>query len=147
MSISIDPISAGTSFQQLQQSQKITQPNAGGVQGTDFNARTVSAPGKAFVASVPPAAKAVADVKDGEAAKLSIEQTRQTEQSLQEINKVLASLSVSVQFQIDPEYKDVIVKVVDQDSGKIIRQIPSEDVVRISKAMDNLKGLLFAQTV
>jgi flagellar protein FlaG len=150
MSISIDPISAGANLQQLQQSQKIAQPDASGAQGTDFNARTASVPGKVFAVSEPPAAKTVAEVKDGgdvDAAKRSTEQTRQTEQSLQEINKVLATLSISVQFQIDPEYKDVIVKVVDQDSGKIIRQIPSEDVVRISKAMDNLKGLLFAQTV
>ena len=145
MSISIDPISAGTG---LQQSQKITQPDArGNVSGATFNARTASVSGNTSAALDTPATKAAAEVKDGEAAKLSIEQIRQTEQSLQEINKVLASLSVSVQFQIDPEYKDVIIKVVDQDNGKVIRQIPSEDVVRISKAMDNLKGLLFAQTV
>lgn len=151
MSISIDPISAGASLQQLQQSQKITQPEAGGsASGVAYNARTASAPVNTAATLEPPAAKAAAEIKDGrdaDAAKLSIGQTRQTEQSLQEINKVLATLSISVQFQIDPEYKDVIVKVVDQDSGKVIRQIPSEDVVRISKAMDNLKGLLFAQTV
>lgn len=78
-----------------------------------------------------------------EAAKLSTEQARK---SLDEINKVLASMSISVQFQIDPNYKDVIVKVVDQESGKVVRQIPTVEVVRIAKAMDNLKGLLFAQT-
>lgn len=148
MSISIDPISAGASVQQLQQSQKIAQPEVSGkASGAAFNARTASTPGNASAMPATPAAKAVAELKDGEAAKLGIEQTRQTEQSLQEINKVLASLSISVQFKIDPEYKDVIVKVVDQENGKVIRQIPSEDVVRISKAMDNLKGLLFAQAV
>ena len=52
-----------------------------------------------------------------------------------------------MQFKIDPDYKELIVKVVDQESGKLIRQIPTEDVVRMSKAMDNLKGLLFAQSV
>jgi len=51
-----------------------------------------------------------------------------------------------VQFQMDPDFKDPIIKVVDQQSGEVIRQFPSEEVVRISKALDNLKGLLFAQT-
>ena len=68
-------------------------------------------------------------------------------QSLEDINKVLTGFSISVQFQIDPDYKDLIVKVVDQDTGKLIRQIPTEDVVKMSKAMDSLKGLLFAQSV
>lgn len=142
MSISIDPTSAGTGLQHVQTNQKITQTQTKeSALGTAFNARTASAPDNT---SATPAAKAAVDVKNGEAAKVSV---AQTEQSLQEINKVLATLSVSVQFQIDPSYKDVIVKVVDQESGKVIRQIPSEDVVRISKAMDNLKGLLFAQSV
>ena len=69
----------------------------------------------------------------------------QLQQSLQEINQELASFSISVQFELDPEYKDLIVKVVDQETGKLIRQMPSEDVVRMSKALENLKGLLFSQ--
>lgn len=148
MSSSVDPISAGVGVQQLQQSQKIAQPETSGKASVAaFNARAASVSGNAYAASAPPAAKAAADVKDvkdADAAKLN---AAQAEQSLQEINKVLASLSISVQFQIDPGYKDVIVKVVDQDSGKVIRQMPSEDVVRIAKAMDSLKGLLFAQAV
>lgn len=67
------------------------------------------------------------------------------QRSLDDINKVMAGFSISVRFQVDPDYKELIVKVVDQDTGKLIRQIPTEDVVKMSKAMDNLKGLLFAQ--
>jgi flagellar protein FlaG len=70
----------------------------------------------------------------------------QTQTALQEVNKVMDALSISVRFQIDPEDQQMVIKVVDQDSGKVIRQFPSEEVVRISKALDNLKGLLFAQT-
>lgn len=84
-----------------------------------------------------------ADVK-AEIAKPSNDQLKQ---SVDDINKVLANSSISVQFQVDPDYKDLIVKIVDQDSGKLIRQMPTEDVVRISKAMDNLKGLLFSKAV
>jgi flagellar protein FlaG len=89
------------------------------------------------------AVQAMADAKQGEAVKLS---AAQTEQSLQEINKVMDALAISVQFQFEPTMAEAIIKVVDQQSGKVIRQFPSEDVVRISKALDNLKGLLFAQT-
>lgn len=90
------------------------------------------------------AAKVAADTKESEAAKLSAEQLRQ---SLQDINTVLASMSISVQFQIDPNYKEVIVKVVDQENDKVILQMPSVEVVRIAKAMDQMKGLLITQKV
>ena len=90
------------------------------------------------------APNAVADVKAAEAEKLS---AGKLQQSLEEINNVLAGFSISVQFQIDPDYKELIVKVVDRASGELIRQMPSADVVRMSKAMDNLKGLLFEQSV
>jgi flagellar protein FlaG len=91
-----------------------------------------------------PAAKTLADARDAELDKPS---AKQVQQSLEDINKVMAGFSISVQFQIDPDYKELIVKVVDQDTGKLIRQIPTEEVVKMSKAMDNLKGLLFAQSV
>lgn len=112
------------------------QPTVGKMPGA------VSKPAEAVVNAVP-APKPEADVRD---AKLDKPDAKQVQQSLDDINKVMAGFSISVQFRIDPDYKDLIVKVVDQDTGKLIRQIPTEDVVKMSKAMDNLKGLLFAKT-
>lgn len=135
MSISTGPIGASataslTAGEGLQHSAQRNQKTA-------QSAGTSSAPVESF--NPPAVAAKVADVvKPG---------TEQIRQSLRDINQVLATWSISVQFQIDPDFKDVIIKVVDQESGKLIRQIPTEDVVRISKAMDNLKGLLFAQSV
>ena len=91
-----------------------------------------------------PASKTVANARASEADKPG---AGQLQQSLEDINKVLAGFSVSVQFEVDSDYSELIVKVVDQDTGKLIRRIPTEEVVRMSKAMDNLKGLLFAQSV
>lgn len=125
----------------LQHSQKTAPPaHASKVQGAASTARAARVPDD--IAKTP-AAKVAAAAKDGEV-KLS---AKQVQQSLEEINKVLTGMSISVQFRVDPDYKELIVKVVDQDTGKLIRQIPTEDVVKISKAMDNLKGLLFAQSV
>ena len=138
MSISSTPIRA---VEGLQPGQKLAQAVAvDKAQGALLTGRTVIAPADLSHAL---AAQATEDAKAGEAVKLS---AAQTQQSLQEINKVMDALSISVQFQVDPGYKDAIIKVVDQQSGKVIRQFPSEDVVRISKALDNLKGLLFAQS-
>ena len=103
--------------------------------------------------SSPATARAVNDVDQMAIKPLGAERTdadklsaAQTQTALQEVNKVMDALSISVRFQMDPQDQQMVIKVVDQDSGKVIRQFPSEEVVRISKALDNLKGLLFAQT-
>lgn len=105
----------------------------------------VSRPADAVVNAVP-AFKPEADVQGVTDVKLDKPDVKQVQHSLDDINKVMAGFAISVQFQIDPDYKELIVKVVDQETGKLIRQMPTEDVVKMSKAMDNLKGLLFAQS-
>jgi flagellar protein FlaG len=139
MSISTTPIRAadGSQF-----GQKIAPPVATNrAQGTPLTARAVTA---AADTSKVLATQASADAKADDAVKLS---AAQTQQSLQEINKVMDALSISVQFQMDPDLNQTVIKVVDQQSGKVIRQFPSEDALRISKALDNLKGVLFAKAV
>ena len=135
MTISTGPIGAGNGLPHRQEINSLTVSSAG-VQ------RAASANAKADQIAAPVVRQA-ADVK-AEIAKPSNDQLKQ---SVDDINKALASSSISVQFQVDPDYKDLIVKIVDQDSGKLIRQMPTEEVVRISKAMDNLKGLLFSKAV
>ena len=123
----------------LQPSQKAMSPvAASSMQRTALATRSTSV---SDPVSKTLAAKAATDAK--EEVKLD---ARQVQQSLEEINKLMTGLSISVQFRIDPNYKELIVKVVDQDTGKLIRQIPTEEAVKISKEMDNLKGLLFAKS-
>ena len=67
--------------------------------------------------------------------------------ALAEINESLRMSSIGVQFEFDTEADTMVVKVVDVESGELIRQMPSEEVVRISKALGKLQGLLVHQTV
>ncbi|SFM65448.1 flagellar protein FlaG [Variovorax sp. OV329] len=69
----------------------------------------------------------------------------QVEAAVSEINDVLQSRSVSLQFEIDKDTDKVIVKVVDQTNGVVIRQIPTEEVVHIAKVMGKAPGLLVNQ--
>ena len=143
MSISTTPV---RTVQSGLPSQKITQPAAANkAQAGLLAAQSTALPTAASGAMADKVALELrqAKARQLEDGKLSVDQT---EQSLKEINKVMDALSISVQFQMDPDFKEPIIKVVDQQTGEVIRQFPSEEVVRISKALDNLKGLLFAQT-
>ena len=67
--------------------------------------------------------------------------------ALAEVNQTLRMASIGVQFEFDKEADKMIVKVVDVESGELIRQMPSEEVVRISRALGKLQGLLVHQAV
>lgn len=71
----------------------------------------------------------------------------QTQQAVAAINKSMADMSRSLEFAVDEDTHMTIVKVVDTQTQDVIRQIPSEEVVAIAKALDKIQGLLIRQQV
>ncbi len=62
------------------------------------------------------------------------------ERALEEINSQMEAWSTQLQFEIDPNVHQVVVSVVDAESGEVIRTIPSEAVLRIAKMIVNMQG-------
>lgn len=58
---------------------------------------------------------------------------------LQQINEVLNPYGV--QFEIS-EGKPVVVQIIDTKSGDVIRQIPTEEVLRAAEQLANVRGVL-----
>lgn len=67
--------------------------------------------------------------------------------ALAEINHVMQMSAIGVRFEFDPMAEKMVTKVVDAASGELIHQMPSEEVLRMSKALDKLQGLLVHQAV
>ncbi|HWT71660.1 MAG TPA: flagellar protein FlaG [Oxalicibacterium sp.] len=65
--------------------------------------------------------------------------------ALQSINKALQDLSPNLEFTVDPDSNRTVVKVLDQQTKEVIRQMPSAEALEISKALDKLQGLLVRQ--
>jgi flagellar protein FlaG len=49
----------------------------------------------------------------------------------------------NLDFSGDDSTGQVVVKVIDGDSGKLVRQIPSEELLRLSERLDDMRSLLF----
>ena len=80
--------------------------------------------------------------------KVSEEQTPDSEQlknAVDQINKTIQSLANNLQFSMEKVQGMHVVKVVDNETHKVIRQIPTEEMVDIAKRLDELKGLLIRQ--
>ena len=90
-----------------------------------------------------------------------IEEQESVDVSAEQIETAVAQLSEFVQtnnrqlnFSVDEGSNKQVVKVTDAESGKIIRQIPSEEVLKLSERLQELQievgtavGLLFNKQV
>jgi flagellar protein FlaG len=53
--------------------------------------------------------------------------------------------NTQLNFSIDNTTKQVIVKVVDSNSGEVIRQMPPDEMLRLIAHFDKIQALLFSQ--
>lgn len=60
----------------------------------------------------------------------------------EQINKFIQSNSANLQFSVDQNHNRIIVKVVDKETGEVIRQIPGEETLAIANSLDTPKGVL-----
>ena len=72
---------------------------------------------------------------------------RQLQEAVVELNKQMQHTGVSLGFSIDESIGRSIVKVVNKESGELVRQIPSEEVVRVAHSIESLKGILYNKSI
>jgi len=65
------------------------------------------------------------------------------EKAVADMNGFMQSMQRNLSFSVDEELGRDIVAVKDRESGEIIRQIPSEELVVLLKKMDDVAGILF----
>lgn len=63
--------------------------------------------------------------------------------SLQQLNAGLQSYGI--EFEFSEPGNHLVTRVVDRESGELIRQIPSEEVLRMTQRMESLTGLLLQE--
>ena len=63
-----------------------------------------------------------------------------------DLNESMQSINTSISFSIDSANKKTVIKVSDASTGKVIRQIPQEDMLRIAAHLNELVGLLYDHT-
>lgn len=77
---------------------------------------------------------------------------KQLEQAVKHVSKHIQNVTRELNFSIDEELDRFVVTVLDQESGEVIRQIPTEDMLELAKSLADaqqnsskaaMKGLLF----
>jgi flagellar protein FlaG len=61
------------------------------------------------------------------------------EEALAEVSEYVQAKNQNLSFSFDDEANRSVIKVTDSDSGDVIRQIPSEEVLALSERIKNLQ--------
>lgn len=90
-------------------------------------------------------AEAVRVSPDAVQAAAKVADPAEVRSAVDKLNKTVSALNQSLQFSVDSDTKINVVKLVDVNSHEVIRQIPSEEVLNIAKAIDKLQGMLIQE--
>lgn len=91
-----------------------------------------------------PAVKASVVVPEPPAQQVpSQEQVKRAVESMKQLAETAAPNSL--QFSIDDDTGKTIVRVSDAQTGEIIRQIPSKELLEIARSLDKMQGMLLRQ--
>ena len=71
----------------------------------------------------------------------------QLEKMAQQLQEFMGEMNRSLQFQVDEDSGRDVIKVLDKDTGDIIKQYPSEEVLNLVSKLSETAGLLIDQTV
>jgi len=103
-----------------------------------------SAPAAAARPAAAPAAVVAADI--AVQASAPVPGSAQLAQALGQLNQTMKTRESGLEFSIDEDSHRTVIKVVDQNTKELIRQMPSEEALQLAKALDQVQqGLLINQ--
>lgn len=66
----------------------------------------------------------------------------QVEQAAARVKEVLRGTTSRLEIEIDSDSHKAVIKILNGESGEIIRQIPAQELLDLAKHLDEPKGLL-----
>lgn len=73
-------------------------------------------------------------------------QQEQVKRAVESVRQMVeATQPNSLLFSVDDDTGKTVVRVADAQTGEIIRQIPSEEMLEIARSLDKLQGMLLHQ--
>lgn len=71
-----------------------------------------------------------------------IEKTRQ---AVQDIERMMKLFSRNLEFSMDDAGNRAVMRIVDQETKEVIRQVPSKEAMEIARALEKIQSLLLIQ--
>lgn len=82
-----------------------------------------------------------AAVEETQQAVKDVAETKQNPDVLAKLEEFSSNGKNSLMFDYNQDLKELVVTVIDKNSGEVIRQIPSEEMLEIKHALEALSGI------
>lgn len=66
----------------------------------------------------------------------------QVDAAIEAANRSMRAVATNLKFEKDNTSGKIVVRVIDSETQQVLRQMPSEEMLSMSKALDSLKGLM-----
>jgi flagellar protein FlaG len=63
------------------------------------------------------------------------------------MDSYVRSIQKDIKIQVNSDTGDILVKVISEETGKVIREIPSQEMLALAARMEEISGVLFDQKV
>ena len=73
------------------------------------------------------------------------QQEKQVKEAISKLNELAKSSNQQLGFSMDPHINGPVITVHNTHTGELVRTIPSEEVLRVAKSIDSLKGVIFSE--
>jgi flagellar protein FlaG len=83
------------------------------------------------------------DAKPAESASRASVKPEDVQGEIEKLNRMVKVYNNKINFDIDSKTNQVVVKVVNGETDKIIRQVPPDEIINLSQRMDELRGMIF----
>lgn len=107
----------------------------GSVTSAKFDDRTAGTSEQTAVSKAAPQA---------DAASKSAPSREQVDDAVKKLNESLPT--PSLEFSVDHDSKEIVVKLIDQNTKEVLRQIPSLEALEMAKSIDKLQGRMIHHT-
>jgi len=71
------------------------------------------------------------------------QQEKLVKEAISKLNEQAKASNQNLGFRMDPHIKGPVITVHNTHTGEVVRTIPSEEVLRVAKNIDSLKGVIF----
>jgi flagellar protein FlaG len=120
------------------------QPTAStGAPRLDERSAASEAPGTVSAAAVK--ANAAAGVGKPRSADGSEPTKDEIKSAVDKLNLSMTAASQDLEFSVDEDSKQTVVKLVDRNTHEVLRQMPTKEAVEIAKSLDKAMGKLIDQ--
>ena len=68
------------------------------------------------------------------------------EAATKSVREFVEPINNNLEFSVDHDTGQLVVKIIDRATKEVIRQVPSQEMLALAKALDSIKGLFVKQT-